>query len=357
MTGAPWKTTRWLSDARIPPARYQLRSTSTLSCEVDVDERARARSRAPGRARRRRSRRPSRRGAASPSMYGRLALAGRRVRAPHAEPVILRVDPVELEPLDAFRWPSKSRPTDPSALATARTSAHSSPRVGGGVERAGLSAARRTRRGGRRAAASSAAALAAISSSTSRTATMVTPRALPRMSSGFPAGIGSANRARAARAPARAPRSLDERPDQPRGRSRASSRRAPGPTPSCVSTIPPGRSVERREHRRCALSPRQSCVSIVQPTSSSPCSRASSAVKSAELPPRNPPARRRDTPCSRAPSSARFRSASTASRRALADGAGARTHAPRRRGPPSSTSRQQLGLALHPLPEHEERRA
>ena len=31
-TGAPWKTTRWLSDARIPPARYHVRSTSTCSC-------------------------------------------------------------------------------------------------------------------------------------------------------------------------------------------------------------------------------------------------------------------------------------------------------------------------------------
>ena len=66
--GAPWKATRWLSDARIPPARYQRLVDLDVGREVDVDQRPAGRSRARGRGRRRRSRRPSRRWSRSPSM-------------------------------------------------------------------------------------------------------------------------------------------------------------------------------------------------------------------------------------------------------------------------------------------------
>ena len=115
----------------------------------------------------------------------------------------------------AFRWPSKIRPTEPSAFDTARTRSHSWARVGGGVSAPAWSSATNAARGNV-GLASSAAAPAAISSSTSRTATMVTRRALPEV------GVAQRHRYRPgafqrSRLQSVGPRSAGQRTDQ-RGR-------------------------------------------------------------------------------------------------------------------------------------------
>ena len=135
--------TRWLSDARIPCERYQVVSISTFCSQVDVDELSACDHQ--------RAVEPTRAAAEHLLAVDAVALDVRRraflrerVRAPHAEQVVLRVDPVECEPLIGVQVPledpaRRSRP--PSA--TARTSPHSSSWVGGGVRApASLSAAK-----------------------------------------------------------------------------------------------------------------------------------------------------------------------------------------------------------------------
>ena len=144
---------------------------------------------------------------------------------------------------------------------------------------------------GKAGSASSAAALAAISSSTSRTATMVTPRPLPEVGIAQRHGHrpGAFERSRAQPA---SPRPSTSGPISA-AVSRASARRAPAPMPSWASTIPPGSSVSASSMRAARVT--TPVVRVDRPAHDLEIalSREVGRVVS-EVPPRNPPPRRRD---------------------------------------------------------------
>ena len=158
------------------------------------------------------------------------------------------------------------RATEPSARATRRTSAHSSP--GGGAGRpAGTVAASTPARSSRRIAPSGKAGGAA-----SRAAA---PAATTVSTSPSGAGPVSQPRARIASQSGRMSRTV----------SRQSARRAPGPRPSCISTIPPGPSSGTSAASiASAGSPRQSCESAVHPVTSRPRAAATASVHAATSP-------------------------------------------------------------------------
>jgi hypothetical protein len=145
VTGASWKTTRWLSEARRPAARYQPRSTSTASPQssrtsagavpssrptitiaastppapeqkVLAPRRTRPasvscrRAGSPSSARGSAPQTPSSRPSSSTAVSSRSRSSGPAATSSRST---------------AFRWPSRMRATEASAAATRRSSAHS----------------------------------------------------------------------------------------------------------------------------------------------------------------------------------------------------------------------------------------
>ena len=358
-TGAPWKTTRWLSDARIPLRAVPRPVDLDVVVEVDVDERRRlaitsARSSPPA---------PEQNTFSPWSVSSSTYAAGRPRPGSGSAPQTpsrwsSRVDPVERQPLIAVQMaledpPDASRRPSPPA----RTSAHSSARVGRRRERAGVlqRVERRVREGGLRVERRGVRGdlLEHVPDGEGGHAACTTPG----WKFGFPTGIGTGQSARSG--PGSSPCSRAS----PRAAATSSAvalrrRRAarPTPTPSCASTIPPWRELELRRASSRASSPRQSCVSASHPTIPSCRARASSRREVRQMPPRNPPPLGVDAHAARARRAPGPGPPRPPSRVRLADAAGARTRAPRPRVPPSSTRASRSGCSSTRSPEHEERR-
>ena len=233
--------TRWLSRRAHPAGAVP---ASCRSRRRRAGRRRRAcpwRSRALGRARRRRSRTPSSPWSSSSSMCAGSPSLGSRVGAPHAEPVVLRVDPVEPEPLVARSGGPRrcARPSRPP-WRPSRTSCPLLPARGGG-------SARRLRQRGERGGAGTRGCASSCRGVRRDLVEHVRRQAVTRCTTpgwkfGFPSGIGVGHRRRSGpgSSPVRARVSHQQRTS--RAVSIAVSRRAPTPMPSCASTIPPGSS-------------------------------------------------------------------------------------------------------------------
>ena len=184
---------------------------------------------------------------------GRLALAGRRIRAPHAQQVVLGVDPVERQPLVRVQMALED-PPDATRRPWRRRAPGATPRarVGGGVSapasrsartpRAGTRAARRAPRRWRRSRP-------ARHGRRGRSRGCTTPG----WKFGFPNGIGTGQPARAD--PVRVPAPALARPaaaDQLGGRARVVPPRA-GADPVVGEHDPAVARARARSSMSCAL--------------------------------------------------------------------------------------------------------
>ena len=270
-----------------PSSGTSVRSTSTSSCEVDVDAASPAGDHE-------RPVEPAGAGAERPSRRERVAL-DRRPARPRREP-----DPRPTRRAGGPRGrsrrasaarprsggPRRSGPTEPSAFATSRTRPHSSRAGRRRRQRAGLSqrVERGVREGGLRVERRGIGGdlLEHVTDGDDGHAACTTPG----WNSGFPTGIGTGQAG--VSGPGSRPwlaRAFDQRPDQLRGRLRASPAARPRRRRHARARSRRASSCERRRASSSALSPRQSCVSLRPPDDlSARAARASSGVKSARCP-------------------------------------------------------------------------